>query len=451
MTPSLRPSRDPPRWQPRTRENHGSDEQNRARPTSQSLGSADGVSWIDAVPVPLAFVLSLIVSLTVVVNTVILVSTHFHAMVAVWILIIIAVGLAGTGRALFDINTGYRKATAGILGLLIIGLFVPAVALGLQQLWPPDPEADETHRLEPTPKLVDLVFPPKVPPPDFGGGTEPNDASTGGLSEPNALVLIATDGGTTPYEATGHPSAEDGPVNPEDPVPFEDLPIRPKAGVPPPRILVPKASWDPGFSPLGVATPLPPQCPDGMAFIPGDNSTGLDDFCLDHQEVTVARYVRCEQSGGCTKAGRRGYCNAGAHDRSSHPINCVKWSQARHFCDWNEKRLPDEDEWQWAAQGGHRGIPYPWGDAHPNCDRVVMQGCGKPGTHEVGSLSTGASLQDMAGNVWEWTGQNERPAQVIRGGGWQDGADQVGVHPREKKRPDETAIDIGFRCARDVK
>jgi formylglycine-generating enzyme len=91
----------------------------------------------------------------------------------------------------------------------------------------------------------------------------------------------------------------------------------------------------------------------------------LAPFSLDTTEVTVAAYAACVASERCSRASQGDLCNAGQPGRESHPINCVDWDQAEAYCKATGKRLPTEEEWEWAARGGERGWKYPWGDDPP--------------------------------------------------------------------------------------
>ncbi|MEP7126401.1 MAG: SUMF1/EgtB/PvdO family nonheme iron enzyme [Byssovorax sp.] len=218
----------------------------------------------------------------------------------------------------------------------------------------------------------------------------------------------------------------------------------------------------------------------------------LAGFSIDLTEVTVAAYRLCVDADRCAPSIKFGQCNWGREGRDDHPINCVDWAQAKAFCAWVGKRLPTEEEWEYAARG-RDGRRFPWGDSPPGprllnaCDkecglaRERAQGPSGPllfpesdgwaTTAPVGSYPEGESAfsaRDLAGNVWEWTSSplcayTAAPAsvsattpdrctdarKVTRGGGWSDGAaGDLESTARVGEDPTSWAENRGFRCIR---
>ena len=196
--------------------------------------------------------------------------------------------------------------------------------------------------------------------------------------------------------------------------------------------------------------------------------TKVASFEMDATEVTVDAYRLCVDGGGCSVTGLNelDHCNWGKQDRLRHPINCTDWEQADTFCKWAGKRLPREEEWEFAARGGARGSRFPWGDADPSKQLCWARSLGED-TCVVGSYpagNTSAGLKDMAGNVWEWTASQHcpytstgfdaggcNPNRIIRGGGWTF-THPVGVRGtnRGTAAPSSRSLDLGFRCARGL-
>ncbi|HSE94624.1 MAG TPA: SUMF1/EgtB/PvdO family nonheme iron enzyme [Methylomirabilota bacterium] len=152
-----------------------------------------------------------------------------------------------------------------------------------------------------------------------------------------------------------------------------------------------------------------------------------------------------------------------------HPVNEVTWRGARAYCAWRGARLPTEAEWEAAARG-RVGRSYPWGHEPPTAARAVF-GRRSNETERVGSRPPGATpegIQDLAGNVAEWTSTLYRPYPYRRDDGREDletpgervtrGGDHVFDSTPEKLRAPfragfSRATDvghrhIGFRCAK---
>ena len=194
----------------------------------------------------------------------------------------------------------------------------------------------------------------------------------------------------------------------------------------------------------------------------GDKHVRVAPFSMDVTEVTVASYRRCVAGGHCTPPNLRVACNWKYEDREDHPINCVDWHQANAYCTHLGKRLPSEEEWEWAALSvsGHR---YVWGNDKPNeWDVCVGKGfnntspSGKNHTCPVASKPRDRSkfgLMDMSANVSEWTATKkcgdrcEEPnaPRVVRGAAFTSRV--VTATQSWNSYADRKGASVGFRCA----
>jgi rhamnose transport system permease protein len=305
-------------------------------------------------------------------------------------------------------------------------------------------------------------------------------------------LLLAPGRGTTPA-GDGTSVAQAGPTQtPVQLQPTNTPPPRPPTPTPrPTNTPAPTPTLAPTVEGEAVMTPMPSPTPDPhpdleMVEVPeGPFVMGADDldpkqapahevtlptFYIDKFEVTnnaFAKFVAATDyvtEGEATDA-KKTWRTFYDPSKESHPVVKVSFNDAQAFCEWMDKRLPTEEEWEKAARGTDER-EYPWGDLW-DTTRANVKATGFRSTVAVGSFSGGASpygAEDMAGNVGEWTTspfvaypgstyedpQYTEEARITRGGGWFDDQNGVRTTARNAAFPATANDDLGFRCASDT-
>jgi len=151
-----------------------------------------------------------------------------------------------------------------------------------------------------------------------------------------------------------------------------------------------------------------------------------------------------------------------------YPIVGVTWHDAEAYCKWRGKRLPIQDEWEFAARGDERRM-YPWGNDNPdgtrgnfadiNADvpwRNISYNDGYKFLAPIGSYPQGATpdgIYDLGGNVKEWTATVDwkKKVAITKGGSFKNAFDDMQGADQRPANIDTVNHDIGFRCACNLK
>src|SRR6516164_8419040 len=110
-------------------------------------------------------------------------------------------------------------------------------------------------------------------------------------------------------------------------------------------------------------------------------------------------------------------------EHPNHPVINVNWHEASAYAAWAGGRLLSKAEWEWAARGKQER-EYPWGNEQPDVTRANYYETAPKQATPVGLYPCGATpegVEDMAGNVWEWTeswSDQEQKRKVLRGVSW---------------------------------
>jgi len=160
------------------------------------------------------------------------------------------------------------------------------------------------------------------------------------------------------------------------------------------------------------------------------------------------------------------------------PVIHVSWYEVEAYCNWANRRLPTEVEWEMAASSepGKNGITerkrrYPWGDDSATENRANLDsrfmGCVDVGAFPKGDSAFGC--RQMLGNIWEWTASPFYPypgyivdfpykeysapwfgyRKVLKGGAWATSSRLANNNYRNFFQPYRNDIFAGFRtCAK---
>jgi len=141
--------------------------------------------------------------------------------------------------------------------------------------------------------------------------------------------------------------------------------------------------------------------------------------------------------------------------KAQHPVVLVSYNDAVAFAAWKGEqdghayRLPSEPEWEKAARGTE-GQYFPWGNDW-QADATNWGGSGLDSTSALGQFPgsrTVYGVEEMAGNVFEYTETKQGQKQVMKGCSWDDLPGFCRAAYRHGRPPESRHILFGFRLVR---
>ena len=204
-----------------------------------------------------------------------------------------------------------------------------------------------------------------------------------------------------------------------------------------------------------------------MGFYPGDAFHGLK----HEQEIKAGDWLFVPLNEPSQRLRFDGSAFAVQPGYENHPMTMVSWFGAWGYCGYHGWRLPTEMEWEKAARGTD-GRPLPWGneilrqnanfyasrdpfeDMRSFGSRTTPVGFYNGSSYDgYGTIDSASpyGLYDMAGNVWQWTGNvyEGMHYRFLRGGSKDTYDMDLRVWVRNNATPTYFSPGVGFRCVRD--
>lgn len=145
-----------------------------------------------------------------------------------------------------------------------------------------------------------------------------------------------------------------------------------------------------------------------------EHEVTVESFWMDRTEVTNREFHEFMLETGYEPLSREGFLIHWVNDAPKPgeeymPVRFVNIDDVDAFAAWRSKRdgvkyrLPTEKEWEYAARSGSKNYLYPWGNEFRASCAVVDQANDEPLRVNSRSCPNEWGVQDLIGNVLEWT------------------------------------------------
>jgi serine/threonine-protein kinase len=146
-----------------------------------------------------------------------------------------------------------------------------------------------------------------------------------------------------------------------------------------------------------------------------EHETTVGPFRMDKTEVTNGEFFEFVKASNYKPANDEKFLAHWINGKpiggeENMPVRFVNIEDIKAFTAWRSKRdaanyrLPTEKEWEFAARNGSKKNLYPWGDSwDPKC-AFLDQSNNEPAAVGTKSCPNSWGVQDLIGNVFEWTG-----------------------------------------------
>jgi len=254
------------------------------------------------------------------------------------------------------------------------------------------------------------------------------------------------------------------------PKPVAPTPLAPKGKVPPDMVLIPAGEYTWKIEHRGREGACYDDISYNWAREHPIRNLKMKAFLIDKFPATNAEFKKFLDETGYKPSEPKNFLKHWVDGEISpgkeeHPVVYVDINDARAYAKWAGKRLPTEEEWQYAAQGTD-GRFWPWGNEF-SPDRCNSD---SNDTTPVDAFPLGQSpfrVWDMAGNVWEMT-ESERDDGhsryiILKGGSYYRAKGSIWYFDGGAQRCTwhakfllmwpglDRCATIGFRCVKDAK